>query len=226
VANWVTVGHSVKGRPIRAYELGDPAASRRLLVVGCVHGSERAGEAVTRRLRTAAPPSGVLFWIVDRFNPDGCAAHTRQNADGVDLNRNSPWHWRPLSGMFYSGPRPLSEPESRAINRLVRCVQPQVSIWYHQSATLVDDSGGDRSIERTYAHLVGLPFRHFGLEPGSITSWQDAAFPRDTAFVVELPPGRLPTSSVMRHVSAVGALAQAIAPRGQQSAPIRCPVAP
>jgi murein peptide amidase A len=213
LARWVIVGHSVKGRPIRAFEAGDPAGARRILVVGCVHGNETAGEAVTRRLRATPPPPGVLEWIVDRFNPDGCAAHTRQNAHGVDLNRNSPWHWRPLPrGTFYSGPRALSEPESRAINSLVRCVKPQVSIWYHQAATLVDDSGGSRVIERRYAHLVGLPFRHFGLEPGSITSWQNATFPQDTAFVVELPGGRLPGASVARHASAVLAIANSIQP--------------
>jgi protein MpaA len=208
----VILGHSVEGRPIRGYQVGAPTATRRLLVVGCVHGNETAGEAITRRLRTATPVPGVLLWVVDQFNPDGCAAKTRQNADGVDLNRNTPWHWRHLGGTFYSGPSPLSEPESRAINKLVRCLQPQVSIWYHQAATLVDDSGGARSVERRYAHLVGLPFRHFGLEPGSITSWQNAAFPRDTAFVVELPAGRLTRRSAARHVSAVKALARAIPP--------------
>jgi protein MpaA len=208
----VILGRSVDGRPIRAFQVGDPAATRRLLVVGCVHGNETAGEAITRWLRTASPGPGVLLSVVDRFNPDGCAANTRQNAHGVDLNRNSPWHWRHLSGIFYSGPRPLSEPESRAINELVRCLRPQVSIWYHQSATLVDDSGGARSIERRYAHLVGLPFRHFGMEPGSITSWQNTAFPGDTAFVVELPAGPLTRRSVVRHASAVQALARAIRP--------------
>jgi murein peptide amidase A len=211
----VILGRSIEGRPIRAVELGDPAAPRRVLVVGCVHGSESAGEAVTRDLRSVAVPAGVLIWAVDRFNPDGCRAGTRQNARGVDLNRNSPWHWRRLGGEFYSGPRPLSEPESRAINSLVRCVQPQISVWYHQSAALVDDSGGNRPIERRYARIVGLPFRHIGLEPGSITSWQNAVFPRHTAFVVELPPGRLGATAARRHVSAVLALAQAIPARPQ-----------
>lgn len=181
--------------------------------MGCVHGSESAGEAVTRDLKSTAVPAGVLIWAVERFNPDGCRAGTRQNARGVDLNRNSPWHWRRLGGEFYSGPRPLSEPESRAINSLVRCVRPQISVWYHQSAALVDDSGGKRAIERRYARIVGLPFRHIGLEPGSITSWQNAVFPQDTAFVVELPPGRLPVNWARRHVSAVLALAEAIPPR-------------
>src|SRR5205085_4855505 len=99
----------------------------------------------------------------------GCLAGTRQNARGVDLNRNSPWHWRRMSGYFDSGPKPLSEPESQAINRLVKRIRPAVSVWYHQHAALVDDATGDRALERHYARLVGLPLRDFGTRPGSIT---------------------------------------------------------
>jgi len=219
----IIVGRSVEGRPIGAVEVGDPAARRRVLVVGCLHGNEPAGQAVTRRLRSTAVPADVLIWVVDQFNPDGCRAGTRQNAHGVDLNRNSPWHWRRLRGEFYSGPRPLSEPESRAINTFVRCVRPQVSIWFHQAAALVDDSGGKRLVERRYARLVGLPFRHIGLEPGSITSWQNAAFPQNTAFVVELPPGRLSAPAAERHVDAVLALARATPPSPQGPNSAACP---
>jgi hypothetical protein len=49
--------------------------------------------------------------------------------------------------------------------------------------------------------------RDFGFFPGSITGWQDHTYPRDTAFVVELPPGRLTPSAVARHVAAILALA-------------------
>ncbi|MEA2127337.1 MAG: murein peptide amidase, partial [Solirubrobacteraceae bacterium] len=169
---------------------------------------ERAGIAITRSLRDHAPPAGVALWLVDAFNPDGCAAHTRQNAHGVDLNRNSTRRWRPLTGSFSSGPAPLSEPESRAIQRLVVRLRPAVTIWYHQHAALVDDSGGDRAIERRYARAVGLPFRRFTRPPGSITSWQNTAFPDATAFVVELPAGRLAGGAISRHVRAVLALAR------------------
>lgn len=207
----VTIGRSSLGRPIRAFVVGARSSPRSLLVVGCFHGDERAGEAVARALRPVIPPLGVALWIVVRANPDGCRAHTRQNARGVDLNRNSPWHWRPIGlrgGTFWSGTGPASEPETRAIVRLVRRLRPGVTIWYHQHADLVDDSGGDRRIERRYARLTGLPFRHFGTFPGSITSWQNATFRTDTAFVVELPAGRLSTRDVQRHVRAVLALAR------------------
>ena len=203
-------GHSVLGRALVATVLGDPAAPHRVLVVGCVHGNERAGEAVTRRLRDMTPPAGVALWLVDEVNPDGCRAGTRQNARGVDLNRNAPWRWRPLDqrgGTYYSGPRPLSEPESRAIVRLVRWVRPTISIWYHQHARLVDLSGGDRRVEQAYARRVGLPLGRLGPYPGSITRWQNALHPHTTAFVVELPPGRLGRAAVARHAAAVLALA-------------------
>jgi hypothetical protein len=207
----VVIGHSVRGRAILARIVGAPAAPRRILVVGCVHGNERAGEAITRRLRAVTPPARTALWIVDEFNPDGCQANTRQNAHGVDLNRNSRWHWQPIEkrgGPYYSGPGPLSEPESRAIVRLIDGLRPAVSIWYHQHASLVDDSsGGSLAIEGRYAHAVGLPLRNYGVFPGSITSWQDRTYPRDTAFVVELPPGQLTAAAIARHVGAILALA-------------------
>jgi murein peptide amidase A len=207
----VAIGRSVKGREILARVVGSPAAPRRILIVGCVHGNETAGEAITRRLRGLAPPPRVALWLVDEFNPDGCRAHTRQNARGVDLNRNSPWHWRALEApgrTYYSGPRPLSEPESRAINRLVKNLRPAVSIWYHQHASLVDaSSGGSLAIERRYARAVGLPLRYYGVFPGSITSWQNATYPHATAFVVELPAGALPQASLARHVVAIREIA-------------------
>jgi len=94
------------------------------------------------------------------------------------------------------------------ILRVVRRFRPTVSIWYHQHARLVDASGGDPRIERAYARMVGLPVRNFGRFPGSITGWQNSAYSRDTAFVVELPGGRLPSRSLDRHVAAVLRLAK------------------
>ncbi len=176
-------------------------------MVGCIHGTERAGVAVTRRLRAAACRAGVALWLVDEANPDGCRAGTRQNAHGVDLNRNAPWHWRPTGppgSTYYAGPRPRSEPETRALLAFIGRVRPDVTIWYHQHAALVDDPGRHRAIPRRYARTVGLPFRPYPQRlPGIFTGWQNATLPGAVAFVVELPAGPLKAEPLRRHVRAV-----------------------
>ena len=88
-------GHSVEHRPIVVHVAGDRGAAVRVLVVGDVHGNERAGERIVARLRRVRTPRGVRLWLVRTANPDGVAAGTRQNARGVDLNRNFPYRWRP-----------------------------------------------------------------------------------------------------------------------------------
>ncbi|HZD88449.1 MAG TPA: M14 family zinc carboxypeptidase [Gaiellaceae bacterium] len=198
----VVLGHSVEGRAIVAYELGDPASPRRELVVGCIHGNETAGIAIARRLEHASP-TGIDLWIVPVLNPDGAAADTRGNAHGVDLNRNFPWRWRRLGGVYYSGRHPLSEPESRIAYRLVRRLHPQVSIWFHQHLDVVDESGGKLAVERRFARLSGLPLRRLPREPGSVVGWENHVLRGSTAFVVELPPGRLTRGAAARFARSV-----------------------
>jgi murein peptide amidase A len=204
----VTLGRSVDGRAIVAVEIGDFDARRRTLVVGCIHGNEPAGIAIADRLARGAPPRELDLWIVPDLNPDGVAAGTRTNADHVDLNRNFPFRWEPMSGLFYSGRRPLSEPESRIAYRLVSRIRPQVAIWFHQHLDVVDESGGNAAVERRFARLVGMRLARLAREPGSAVGWEDHHVPSGTAFAVELPAGTLDESSVKRFASAIVAVSQ------------------
>jgi protein MpaA len=201
-----TVGSSVDGRPITVVESGDFDSQERVLVVGCIHGNEPAGIAVADRLIAARPPPEVDLWIVPDPNPDGVVAGTRGNAHGIDLNRNFPWRWQPLAGLFYSGRRPLSEPESRIAYRLIQRARPEVSIWFHQHLDLVDESGGDVAVERLFASLVGLPLLRLARYPGSAVGWENHAFPGTTAFVVELPARPFKLAARLRQARAVVAV--------------------
>lgn len=201
-----SLGTSVLGRPIWGEQTGDPSSRHRILVVGCIHGNECAGIAIAKDLVADQPPPRPALSVVSDLNPDGFAAGTRQNARGVDLNRNFPWRWRSIGtkGDFsYSGPGPLSEPESRIARSLILKLHPAVTIWFHQHMDLVDQSGGRVAIERRYARLTGLPLRRLPRYPGSAASWQNRVFPGTTAFVVELPPGRLSPAAVERFSDAI-----------------------
>jgi hypothetical protein len=201
-------GRSVEGRPIVAVRSGPARATVRILVTGTIHGTEPAGIAVVRRLRRIALPGDVQIWTVRSANPDGLAAGTRQNAHGVDLNRNFPRRWRGGGRAFdtyYPGPRAASEPETRAMQRIVRRIRPQASIHYHQHMRLVDlAAGADPNVVRAYARRVGLPvasaLADYG---GTLTSWQNQVDPGSSAFVVELPAGPLSAASARRHARAV-----------------------
>jgi N-acetylmuramoyl-L-alanine amidase/Zinc carboxypeptidase len=214
-------GHSVRGKRLEVRRTGSRDAPAEVMVFGEIHGSETAGIPIVRKLREDRPPAPIELWTVTELNPDGAAAHTRQNAHGVDLNRNFPYRWRPQDGVYESGPGPASEPETQAIQRFVERIHPRVTLWYHQAMNLVVASAGDASLQRLYSRLSGLPRKRLtGDYYGTVSSWQNSTFLGDTAFVVELPAGPLPGAGVRRHANAVLALARAVAPPRITSKPI------
>jgi protein MpaA len=205
-----TLGRSAQGRVIRVVELGDPDEARKVLVVGCIHGDEPAGIAIARTLEQTSAPTNVDLWIVEDLNPDGVRAHSRVNGRGVDLNRNFPFRWRPLGHrgtLHYSGPHALSERESQLAARLILRLRPAVTIWFHQALDVVDESGGSVTLERRFAHEVGMRLTRLPRYPGSAASWQSHTLPGTTPFVVELHAGALSTAEVDRFVGAVRSLA-------------------
>jgi len=209
VRRQVMLGRSEGGRPIVAWEIGDPTSPRKALVVGCIHGNEPAGIAIADALTRVSAPKHTDLWIVPDLNPDGVAAGTRQNGRGVDLNRNFPWQWHPVGqrwSPFYSGPSVMSERETRIAYTLIRRVHPTVSIWFHQHRRLVDESGGEISLERRFALGVGLPLLRLQRFSGSVTTWQNHVFPGTTSFVVELPAGDVPAPRIARYVRTIDAV--------------------
>lgn len=218
VRRTVVLGHSVDGRAITATEIGDLDSPARTLVVGCIHGNEPAGISIATALAAGPVPSEAALWMIADLNPDGVAAGTRANAHGVDLNRNFPYRWRPLGppgSLYFAGPRPLSEPETKLAAALVQMLRPRLTIYYHQHLGVVDDSQGPRSVESRYAHAAGLPLESLTDYPGSATGWQDQLL-GPTAFVVELPAGTLSRQQVQAHVSALMSVLPRALPSGRR----------
>src|SRR6478672_5506184 len=126
-----TLGHSVQGRRIVAWHLGQPGKPK-VVLIATMHGNERAPRQILESLRDRRPIRGVDLWVVPTYNPDGAAHGTRKNAHGVDLNRNYPYGWRDLDGNYESGPSAGSEPETRAMMRFLSSVRPAWVLSFHQ----------------------------------------------------------------------------------------------
>lgn len=203
-------GTSVNGVDLVAYRVGTPGG-RVVLVVGNVHGDEPKGVEITRRLRMADIPDGVDLWVVDTMNPDGMAVPQRQNANGVDLNRNFSWGWGYIApsttNRQYSGEAPADQPETQAMQDLVTTLQPAITVFYHQDANRVSLAGARKDIPAEYARLVG---QSTGSTPctagctGTAGSFVNHVVPSGTAFLVELPNSSVVTSAMIdRHVAAL-----------------------
>jgi hypothetical protein len=221
----VIAGQSVEGRPLVVERTGPPDAPRRVLVVGAVHGDEPAGRRVAAALLRATPPRGVQVHVIRDLNPDGSRRRTRQNARGVDLNRNFPHRWRRAPrGRYWPGRRAASEPETRWAMQTIRALRPQVTVWLHQPyAFVVPSDGADRRLLRRYARVARLPVRRLPRYRGTATGWENALLPGGGAFVVELAAGAPSRATVRRHVRAVFAVGRATPPAGASAAQAEAP---
>jgi len=73
------------------------------------------------------------IWIIPMVNPDGREAHTRQNANGVDLNRDYGYMWG-----GYSGDEPFSQPETKVIREHALDNNFVLSLSFHTSGDIVN----------------------------------------------------------------------------------------
>lgn len=213
VVERVKVGESVRGRTIWAYRIGEPADDPRrhvptVVLLSAMHGDEPRSRPPLLALKDGRPVVGAEIWLVPTYNPDGLAAGTRKNARGVDLNRNFPYRWADLDGRYESGPRPGSEPETRAVMRFLAKVRPDRILSFHQPLQGVDTDTKDAAFAKRVARTLGLPEKTFdcgGTCHGTMTGWYNDRF-AGSALTVEFGPRpsvRWLRTTVARRVLAV-----------------------
>ena len=192
----VLVGTSVEGRPIIALHC-QVGTSRPVLAVGSIHGDESAGIRVTEWLcATTEMPVELDLWVIATVNPDGLAAGVRQNAHGVDLNRNfatDDWKLVGSGTEKFSGFEAGSEVETRSVQDFVVELSPLVVVWWHQFGDYVDDQStvADYGVLEKFAEVSQQPIEWVGCGStpcvGNATVFVNTRITGATSFVVELP---------------------------------------
>ena len=162
-AKRITFGRSVQGRPLVAYEFG--SSGPLTIIFGAFHGDEGASSKLATAFvqylqKHPEQYAGCHVVVVPRTNPDGLAHGTRVNARGVDINRNFPtadWRAKPARARYNPGPRPESEPETRAVMALISEYGPDRIVTIHQPASQNNYDGPAAEIARAMARQNHYP---------------------------------------------------------------------
>lgn len=166
------VGSSARKRPILCTIIGH--GQDVTLILATIHGNEPAGTSLVQQLSKYLQQNTQLLIgrkvvLLPVANPDGMAYNSRFNANGVDLNRNFATDNRINNREF--GYNALSEPETRAIEQLIRDYKPDRIVSIHQPLTCIDYDGPAYSLANRMARHCELPVRKIGAKPGSLGSY-------------------------------------------------------
>ena len=149
-------GRSRDGVPLRVFmpERDGPVAG---LLTAAQHGEEADAALLVRRLLERVSGTETRWAVIPVLNPDGLLAGTRQNAAGVDLNRNFPAAtWEPGETFTYppgidpeirvlanrtnrssTGAHAGSEPETQALTALIERLDPPLVVDIHSPLELI-----------------------------------------------------------------------------------------
>ena len=125
-------GQSTEKRSLWLIRIAHPGqvSKWRVFFYAQQHGNEPAGKDALIYLAQSIQsdpgllPKGVELWLMPMVNPDGAELDQRRNAAGADLNRDHII---------------LEQPETQALHRAFRSIQPQLSIDCHEFTRDSDD---------------------------------------------------------------------------------------
>lgn len=189
---------SAQGTKIFYFEKkGTNKNPKKIFAKALIHGDETTAGVVARawlvRLSKIDPRN--TWRVIPIANPDGLKAHTRYNANGVDLNRNFPsgnWETEALAywkknahsdKRRYPGPQAASEVETRCLMKQFEDFKPDFIISIHTPLGVLDLDGPKMSPPA----FKPLPWQSLGNFPGSLGRymWKDRNTP---VLTIELKP--------------------------------------
>lgn len=185
----------------------------RVLVIGGIHGDEYASTSIAFKWmqQLQKERDGRLHWrFIPALNADGLLRKKsqRQNANGVDLNRNFPSaDWNRLALDYwtrkdYKNPRrypgkiSASEPETQGLIAQINNFKPDIIVSIHAPYHLLDYDGPSTAPQR----IGDLHLHELGVYPGSLGNYAglDLKLPVVT---LELPSaGILPKPIEIQHM--------------------------
>jgi protein MpaA len=142
-----------------------------VLVIGVFHGDEPQGKFIIENyINERLTLHDSRFTFIPCLNPDGLALGTRENANGVDLNRNFPTkNWEAGTG----GESPASEIETQFLIDVIEKHKPRLILTLHAPFKVVNYDGPARDTAEKISKIFNYPVQeNIGYPtPGSFGTW-------------------------------------------------------
>lgn len=167
---------TAQNREVELLEMTSTSNEKTVLLIGVFHGDEPQGEFLIKKfIETKITPCKNKTLIIPCLNPDGKALGTRQNSNGVDLNRNFPTKNRKMleDKHYFCGETPASEIETRFIIDVLEKYKPDFILSLHAPYRVVNYDGDAKSYAEKLSEITGYPVEEdIGYEtPGSFGTY-------------------------------------------------------
>lgn len=157
----------------------------KIFILAGIHGDEPESIVLLSEALRSIPSNELQNPVILCANPDGTLRGTRANANGVDLNRNFPvdnWTENPV---FYrtkigepqdielrTGNESGSEPETKAILKIINEIKPESIISFHSALDCIEDPN-NTALGQWISSETGIPLvDDVGYPtPGSFGTW-------------------------------------------------------
>ena len=177
-------GKTVEGKIIEAFKFEPQKGQKFLYLMAGVHGDEPEGVHVLNQIRSLLEKDQSINYnivLIPELNRDGLAINSRVNANGVDLNRNYPssgWTPEHSEPKYNPGPKPLSEPENKFLEKTLKKYPPSLIISLHSYKPMLNFNGDCKWAADYIAQFTGYDvvgeFEY--PTPGSFGEWVPETF--------------------------------------------------
>ena len=156
----IKTAQTKENNTITLLETENKIYDKAILIIGVFHGEEPQGEyLINKFLKTDLSEIKNKLLVIPCLNPDGKAKNQRQNANGVDLNRNFPAkNWCITDkNEYFGGDAPSSETETRFVVDILKNRAIDAVLSLHAPFKTVNYDGPAEKLAAKISQITNYP---------------------------------------------------------------------
>ena len=156
----VKTAKTKENNTIELYETQNKSYDKTILIIGVFHGEEPQGEfLIDEYLKLDLSNIKNNLYFIPCLNPDGKFVNKRQNANGIDLNRNFPTkNWRITENPeYFGGTTAGSETETKFMIEVLNDYKFDMILSIHAPFKIVNYDGPAENLAKKISEITGYP---------------------------------------------------------------------